>query len=42
MLLAAVGVYSMMSFTATERTREVGIRMAMGVRTGDGVRILVG
>ena len=42
MLLAAVGVYSLMSFTATERTREVGIRMAMGARPREVIGMLVG
>ncbi len=42
MLLAAVGVYSLMSFTATERTREVGIRMALGARPREVIGMLVG
>ena len=41
LLLAAVGVYSLMSFTATERTREVGIRMALGARPAEVVAMLI-
>ncbi len=41
-LLAMIGVYGVTSHAAAERTREIGIRMALGANRGDVFRMLVG
>lgn len=42
LLLAAVGIYGVVANLATERTREVGIRMALGAQEGDVVWLFLG
>ena len=41
LMLACVGIYGTVSYAVARRTREVGIRMALGARKGDVLRLMV-
>jgi predicted permease len=42
LLMAAVGIYGLIQYSIATRTREIGVRMAIGAQTGDIFRMIIG